>query len=101
MQLQGKADAEGEREDTTTTERADKTPPMPMQDLKAQNELAMQDMIVRLMKEANEEAEHKGWCNMELSTNEQTRKEKTEFTAKLEIHGKGKLDTALNNVVFS
>merc|ERR1712014_19323 len=28
--------------------------------------------------EANEEAEHKGWCDTELSTNEQTRKEKTE-----------------------
>merc|ERR1712241_503299 len=27
---------------------------------------------------ANEEAEHKGWCDTELSTNEQTRKEKTE-----------------------
>merc|ERR1712178_322808 len=27
--------------------------------------------------EANEEAEHKGWCDTELSTNEQTRKEKT------------------------
>ena len=26
----------------------------------------------------NEEAEHKGWCDTELSTNEQTRKEKTE-----------------------
>merc|ERR1712014_548811 len=28
--------------------------------------------------EANEEAEHKGWCDTELSTNEQTRKEKTQ-----------------------
>merc|ERR1712151_762178 len=27
---------------------------------------------------ANEEAEHKGWCDTELSTNEQTRAEKTE-----------------------
>lgn len=32
---------------------------------------------MRLMEEANEEAEHKGWCDTELSTNEQTRKEKT------------------------
>jgi len=36
------------------------------------------DLIVRLMEEANEEAEHKGWCDTELATNEQTRREKTE-----------------------
>jgi cell division septum initiation protein DivIVA len=35
------------------------------------------DLIMCLMEEANEEAEHKGWCDTELSTNEQTRKEKT------------------------
>lgn len=29
------------------------------------------------MEEANEEAEHKGWCDTELQTNEQTHKEKT------------------------
>merc|ERR1712125_277607 len=28
--------------------------------------------------QANDEAEHKGWCDTELSTNEQTRKEKTD-----------------------
>merc|ERR1712060_245766 len=33
----------------------------------------IKDLIVRLMEEAN----HKGWCDTELSTNEQTRKEKT------------------------
>jgi cell division septum initiation protein DivIVA len=38
----------------------------------------IKDMIVRLLEEANEEAEQKGWCDTELSTNEQTRKEKTE-----------------------
>ena len=38
----------------------------------------VEDLIVKLMEEANEEAEHKGWCDTELSTNEQTRKEKTE-----------------------
>jgi cell division septum initiation protein DivIVA len=38
----------------------------------------IKDLIVRLMQEANEEAEHKGWCDTELSTNEQTRKEKTD-----------------------
>merc|ERR1711957_86315 len=38
----------------------------------------LKDLLVRLMEEANEEAEHKGWCDTELSTNEQTRKEKTD-----------------------
>merc|ERR1719333_1151171 len=38
----------------------------------------IKDLIVRLMEEANEEAEHKGCCDTELSTNEQTRKEKTD-----------------------
>merc|ERR1712061_573112 len=37
----------------------------------------IKDLIVRLMEEANEESEHKGWCDTELSTNEQTRNEKT------------------------
>jgi len=38
----------------------------------------LKDLIVRLMEEANAEAEHKGWCDTELSTNEQTRSEKTD-----------------------
>jgi len=38
----------------------------------------IKDLIVRLMEEANEEAEHKGWCDKELATNEHTRKEKTD-----------------------
>ncbi|KAL9138990.1 putative conserved tandem protein 12 [Amphidinium carterae] len=43
----------------------------------------IKDLIVRLMEEANEEAEHKGWCDTELATNEQTRKEKTAAVEKL------------------
>jgi len=35
------------------------------------------------MEEANDEAEHKGWCDTELSTNEATRKEKTEAVEQL------------------
>merc|ERR1719487_435612 len=38
----------------------------------------IKDLIVKLMEEANGEAEQKGWCDSELATNEQTRKEKTE-----------------------
>merc|ERR1719230_1977929 len=37
----------------------------------------IKDLIVKLMEEANEEAEHKGWCDTELLTNEKTRKEMT------------------------
>merc|ERR1719393_1050441 len=46
--------------------------------LQEQAKKMIKDLIVKLMEEANEEAEHKGWCDTELSTNEQTRKEKTE-----------------------
>jgi uncharacterized protein YoxC len=37
----------------------------------------IKDLLMRLMEEATDEATHKGWCDTELSTNEQTRKEKT------------------------
>jgi len=43
----------------------------------------IKDLIVRLMEESNEEAEHKGWCDTELGTNEQTRKEKTDAVESL------------------
>ena len=38
----------------------------------------IKNMIVKLMEKATEEAEHKGFCDNELATNEHTRKEKTE-----------------------
>merc|ERR1719316_1554204 len=38
----------------------------------------IRDLIVKLMEEANSEAEHKGWCDTELATNKQTREIKTE-----------------------
>jgi len=33
----------------------------------------IKDLITCLMEEENEKAEHKGWCDTELSTNKQTR----------------------------
>merc|ERR1719486_805227 len=38
----------------------------------------IKDMIVRLMEEANEETEHKGWCDSELGANKVARDSKTE-----------------------
>eukprot|EP00397_Hematodinium_sp_SG-2012_P033153 GEMP01035378.1.p1 GENE.GEMP01035378.1~~GEMP01035378.1.p1 ORF type:complete len:269 (+),score=96.57 GEMP01035378.1:1194-2000(+) len=35
------------------------------------------DLIVRLMQEASEEADHKGWCDTQIKTNQLTRDEKT------------------------
>ena len=36
------------------------------------------DMITRLLNEANEEADHKAWCDTEMATNKHTREKKTE-----------------------
>merc|ERR1719171_2493625 len=49
----------------------------------------IKDMIFKLMEEANEEAEHKGFCDTELTTNKQTRDTKTEDadTLKAEMEG--------------
>merc|ERR1719214_115522 len=43
----------------------------------------IKDMIFKLMEEATEEAEHKGFCDTELTTNKQTRDAKTELAASL------------------
>jgi len=49
----------------------------------------IKDLITKLMEEAAAESEHKEFCDTELSTNEQTRKEKTEAieTLHAEIDG--------------
>merc|ERR1719473_2298961 len=43
----------------------------------------IKDMVIKLQEEANEEAEHKGWCDTELTTNQQTRDSKSDESDKL------------------
>merc|ERR1719191_834569 len=43
----------------------------------------IKDLITKLLEEANEEATHKGWCDVELGTNKQTRNEKSELVVTL------------------
>merc|ERR1719321_1493910 len=38
----------------------------------------IKDLIVKLMEEATEESEHKGWCDTEMGTNKQTREDKAD-----------------------
>merc|ERR1719262_1458346 len=48
----------------------------------------IKDMVMKLMEEANEEAEHKAFCDTEMGTNKQTRDQKAaevdELTASIE-----------------
>jgi predicted nucleic acid-binding Zn-ribbon protein len=48
----------------------------------------IKELIVKLMEEANAEADHKGWCDAELATNKQTRENKAseaeDLTAQIE-----------------
>merc|ERR1719261_825864 len=43
----------------------------------------IKDLIVKLMDEATEESEHKGWCDTELGTNKQTREDKADAVSTL------------------
>merc|ERR1719217_1835730 len=43
----------------------------------------IKDMVAKLMEQANEEAEHKAFCDAEMSTNKQTRDAKTTAIAEL------------------
>merc|ERR1719236_41231 len=43
----------------------------------------IKDLIVKLITEANEEADAKGWCDNELSTNKATRDEKSSEVERL------------------
>jgi len=54
----------------------------------------IKDLIVRLMEEANQEAEKKGWCDTELKGNEMTRDEKTARVEKLHAE-KDELETSI------
>ena len=45
--------------------------------------ILIKELIVRLKEEASAEAEHKGWCDAELQTNNQTRTEKSQIVLAL------------------
>ena len=65
-------------------------------DYVAQVKKMIKDLINKLVEEATAEAEHKGWCDTELGTNEHTRKTKSEEVEKLtaEIEGsESKIET--------
>merc|ERR1719191_2437965 len=47
----------------------------------------IKDLIVKLMEEATEETEHKGWCDTEMSSNKQTRDDKAEAVNTLSANG--------------
>jgi len=43
----------------------------------------IKDLLVKLIKEAGEEADHKAWCDEELATNKQTRDDKSQMVEDL------------------
>merc|ERR1719456_2201064 len=54
----------------------------PAPDAFAKIKKMIQDLIVKLMEEATAESTHQGWCDTELSTNKQTREDKSDAVIK-------------------
>ena len=57
------------------------------------------NLITHLKEETSEDAEHKGWCNTELTTNTQTRKEKTATVEKFHDNV-DELDASMDNLTM-
>merc|ERR1719399_2362281 len=74
--LQGRAHAAGSRVLSLIAQRMQADP------FKKINKM-IQDMVDKLMQEAREEAEHKGFCDTEMGTNQQTRDMKSDEVAEL------------------
>jgi len=79
--LQGRAQKTGSRYLALVANRASEDPFKKIKKM-------IKDMIVKLMEEANAEADHKGYCDTELATNKQTRENKAaeaeDLTAQIE-----------------
>jgi len=79
--LQGRAQKTGSRYLALVANRASEDPFKKIKKM-------IKDMIVKLMEEANAEADHKGYCDSELATNKQTRENKAaeaeDLTAQIE-----------------
>ena len=57
------------------------------------------NLITRLKEETSSETEHKGWCDGELTTNTQTRKEETAIVEKFHATV-DELKTSMENLVM-
>merc|ERR1719326_1549889 len=79
--LQGRARSSGSKLLAMVAERAEADPFKKVKKM-------IKDLISKLNEEATSESEHKGWCDTELTTNQQTRDAKTEdvntLTAEIE-----------------
>jgi len=57
----------------------------------------IKDLVTKLLEEANEEADHKGYCDTELTTNAQTRSEKSDAVQTLTAEQEG-LDASISKL---